>query len=43
MIVNGFVDMLGMETHTRRTYVCLLVGVGEGVGIKNPDLDFSNR
>ena len=34
-----FVDMLGMEMHTRRAHVCLLVGEGEGVGIENPDLD----
>ena len=34
-----FVDMLGMEGHTRRACVYLLVGEVEGVaGIENPDL-----
>ena len=32
-----FVDMLGIEGHTRRAYVYLLVGKVEGVGIENPD------
>ena len=34
-----FVDMLGMEVHTRRACVYLLVGEVEGVGIENPYLD----
>ena len=34
-----FVDMLGMEVHTRHACVYLSVGDVEGVGDKNPDLD----
>ena len=34
----NFVDMLGMEVHTRRASVYLLVGEVEGVGIEILDL-----
>ena len=34
-----FVDMLGMEVHTRRACVYLLVGELEGAGNENPDID----
>ena len=34
-----FVDMLGMEVHTRRACVYFLVGEVEGFGIEIPDLD----